>query len=169
MRECRPLSIILCDINVNWRTLFAAKDICSPPADICSPLADICSPLADIIRGEHCSPMFAADNIRLRRTFVRRRRTLFAANIGEHVRGEQILANNSSRRTNVRQELAELFACSPRVRREPARIRANPREFADVRRRTSAGSPEFFLADSAANTGEQLFAARSAKSMIIGT
>ncbi len=101
-------------------------------------------------RGEHCSPMFAANmfaanNIRLRRTFFRRRRTLFATNIGEHVRGEQILANNSSRRTNVRQELAELFACSPRVRREPARIRANPREFADVRRRTSAGSPEIFF------------------------
>ena len=90
---------------------------------------------------------------------VRRWRTLFVANnirhAGEHCSTRTFVCSQCSRRTNVRRELAELFACSPRVRHEFAEIcladsAANLHEFTRVR------------GGFARDRGEQLFAAHSA-------
>ena len=62
---------------------------------------------------------------------------------------------NCSQRTSANICSRSMFAANKRLPRIGGVVRrgfaANPREYAGVRRRTSAGSPEIFFADSAAN------------------
>ena len=128
----------------------SARGECYPPRILfAANSGDKCSPAANAVRREHRRTMFAANTM---------------ANIGEHLFAADV--RQCSRRTIVRRKLADLFACSPRVRRESARIRrcspANVGGFARIffwrtPPRTRAGSRGF-----AANTGEQMFAADSA-------
>ncbi len=116
-----------------WRTIFQAILI-NAHRKHWQTMSALPRTSANNVRGEYCLTMFATD-------FV----PLFAANIIHQCSlREQFCdklwrtwANNTLHRTIVRHKLVDLYACSPR-------ICVNLCQSAWIRRRTLAGSLEFF-------------------------